>query len=83
MINDPRMTQINRDNAEWRQVSTEYGLFSDEGCVEAQFYSIGEAAEAILDRYTEDDGLTIAVVCTEHEGERADACEHCYTEDGS
>lgn len=62
---------------------TEYGIFNDEGCVEAQFYSREEAEAAIADRYTDetDDDLEIHEVCPDHEEQRRDVCEECFTEE--
>lgn len=55
----------------------EYGLFNDEGCVEAQFYSKEKAQEALA-AYDPEDGLHVAEVCPEHEGEERDSCEETW-----
>lgn len=58
----------------------EFGLFSDEGCVEAQFYSLEEAEAAIAERYSPEDGLTAHAVCPQHEEQIAEFCEECAEE---
>lgn len=60
----------------------EYGLFSDEGCIEAGFHSDTAAEAAIADRYDVDDELTVRAICPDHEEQPADACEECFGEDG-
>jgi hypothetical protein len=59
----------------------EIGIFNDEGCVEAQFYSVAEAQAAVADRYSDEDHLVIEEVCPEHEEQAAASCEECFTED--
>lgn len=46
----------------------EYGLFSDEGCVERGFWSMGEAVDE-SSRYSPEDALHVGEVCDECEGE--------------
>lgn len=57
----------------------EFGLFNDEGCVEAQLYSIAKAQRALA-AYSSEDDLHIAEVCPEHEGHERDFCEECEDE---
>lgn len=38
---------------------TVYGIFNDEGLVEGGFYSAQEAHDAIAERYSPEDGLTV------------------------
>lgn len=59
---------------------TEYGLFNDEGCVEAGFYSLDEAHEARDERYSEDE-LVVMQMCPEHEEQSYFACEDCLAEE--
>lgn len=58
----------------------EYGIFNDEGCVERQFWSSGEAAEFIADNYDEEDGLEVRELCPDHDEQPYDACEECYAD---
>jgi hypothetical protein len=60
---------------------TEYGLFSDEGMVEGQFYTPEEARAAITDRYDADDGLEIEEICPDHPGQPRCGCEECDSEE--
>jgi hypothetical protein len=59
------------------------GVFNDEGCVEAYDCAVqaanaaAEMNEAARDLGHDDEALTWAVVCREHEEQRADACEEC------
>lgn len=57
-------------------MSTEYGIFNDEGLVEQNYWSRSEA-EAALDAYDDEDDLEIAEVCPECRGGRADWCDVC------
>lgn len=59
----------------------EYGIFSDEGCVESSFYSVEEALVAVADRYTDEDDLTIEEMCSDHEGQPRNGCECCSEDD--
>lgn len=47
---------------------TEYGLFSDEGCVERDSWSQEEALER-LNEYSPEDELHVGIVCQDCEGE--------------
>lgn len=62
-------------------MATEYGLFNDEGCVEAGFYSAEEARAAITNDYDADDGLEIEEICPDHEGQPRCGCEICDSEE--
>ncbi len=62
-------------------MTTEYGLFSDEGLVEDGFYSPEEARKAITERYNEDDGLEIEEICPEHAEHPRNGCEECDAEE--
>lgn len=55
----------------------EYGLFNDEGCVEAGFYSREEALNARAMRYDPDDDLEVLEVCPDHEGQPREHCDDC------
>jgi hypothetical protein len=62
---------------------TEYGLFSDEGCFEAQMYSVREAeqrrAEYIAEGEDPED-VVIREMCPDHEGEANADCPECWSE---
>lgn len=60
---------------------TEYGLFNDEGLVEAGFYSVEEAKAAITDRYDAGDELEIEEVCPYHQEHARCGCEECDNEE--
>lgn len=53
----------------------EYGIFSDEGLIEADFYSREEAEKAMADRYTED-GCHVGEVSRDQDG-----CEAGYEDE--
>lgn len=59
-----------------------YGVFGDEGMIDGSDCAVQAANNAAF--YTaEDDGDTtyvVAVVCPEHDEQRADACEECFAE---
>jgi len=56
----------------------EFGIFSNEGLIEGQFYSRDEAVEALSERYDEEgDGLKVLEICPEHEGQPKHGCEEC------
>lgn len=57
-------------------MSTEFGIFNDEGCIEGEFYSREDADRAMADRYAEDDAH-VAEVCPDHRDQERDHCEHC------
>ncbi|MBK3630985.1 hypothetical protein JHN59_40630 [Streptomyces sp. MBT49] len=62
------------------------GVFSDEGCVEAFDCAVQAASTAYVLNVDEVDELrapahTWAVLCGEHEQQRADACETCAAEE--
>jgi hypothetical protein len=60
---------------------TEFGIFSDEGQVEAGFYSAAEAQAAIVARYEESDGLAVLACCHEHPMQPSLGCEECPSDD--
>jgi hypothetical protein len=57
----------------------EYGLFNDEGCVEAGFYS-KEEAERLSVLYDPEDELVIHEICPDHDEQAKDTCEACFSE---
>lgn len=66
---------------------TEYGIFNDDSAdytedeaVEAGFYSKEEAEEAIMDRYSDDDSLTVHEVEEEEEEEEGEQEEESEEE---
>jgi len=60
--------------------TSEWGIFNDEGCIEAGFYSQYGADEAAL-IYRNDEAVTVAKICPDHEEQPADTCEECYSEE--
>ena len=59
----------------------EYGLFSDEGCVEDGFYSMSSALTAIMERYSFEDELEVEEICPDHEQQPYGGCEECQQEE--
>ena len=57
-------------------MTTEYGIFTDEGCIEANFFSRAEAEAAIKIRYPEEE-CHVAEVCIEHPEEEREHCSRC------
>ena len=62
-------------------MATEFGLFNDEGCVEAGFYSVEEAAKASAECYSEEDELMIEEICPDHPEHAKHSCELCNAEE--
>jgi hypothetical protein len=56
---------------------TEYGIFSDEGLLEGQFYDLWKAEERLLGYYHPDDGAYVAVICPDHPEQEELGCEEC------
>ena len=61
-------------------MSTEYGLFSDDGLIEGDFYSKHDAEKARVKRYPDDD-LEVLECCPEHRDCPRICCEECDAED--
>jgi hypothetical protein len=62
-------------------MADEYGIFNDEGCIERQFWTEEEAGLALADLYASgESGLTIHVLCPDHEEQPRDYCEECATD---
>jgi len=59
----------------------EFGIFSDEGQIEADFHSKEDAQHAINERYSSEDELEVHECCPWHPEEIADSCELCLQED--
>ena len=57
-------------------MSTEFGIFTEEGCIENGFYSREEAEAAIKERYPEEE-CHVAECCIEHREEEHEHCEFC------
>lgn len=64
-------------------MTTEYGIFNDEGCVERQFYRHSDAETAIAENYDRDDNLRIEEMCPDHADDEQprDGCELCAEEE--
>lgn len=59
----------------------EYGIFADEGLLEGGFYSEIEAQDAVRERYTADDDVTVLECCRDHPDEARAFCARCMIED--
>jgi hypothetical protein len=57
---------------------TEFGLFNDEGCVEAGFYSQAEAERANVNA---EDDLSVHEICPDHDYQERDTCEDCFADE--
>lgn len=62
-------------------MSIEFGIFTDEGFMEGDFYSVAEAEAGIEARYDEGDGCYVAEVCPEHRDQEKGHCETCDAEE--
>jgi hypothetical protein len=65
-------------------MTTEYGVFNDEGCLEAQSYSPEEAEErrqAYIAEGEDPEDVWVKEICPDHEGYAKDVCEECFAED--
>ncbi len=58
----------------------EFGIFSDEGCLERDFYSREEAERVLSERYP-DDGAHVGECCPDHPEEERETCELCNADD--
>ena len=62
--------------------STEWGIFNDEGCIEASMWSEKEAQTELAKYYIDGErGLTVSEICPDHEEQMQGACDICDTED--
>jgi hypothetical protein len=62
--------------------TTEYGIFSDEGCLECGFYSESKARIAARgSEYADEPDVYVAEMCPDHEEQPRDTCEECFTDD--
>lgn len=61
-------------------MTTEYGIFSDEGFLEGDFYTKEAAEKCAADRYSEDD-VHVAECCEQHREEEKEGCEKCEEEE--
>ena len=59
---------------------TEYGIFTDEGCIESGFYT-REEAEAARDARYKDEDCHVAEVCPEHPDCERENCSECDSEE--
>lgn len=65
------------------KVVNEFGIFSDEGCVERGFFGREDAEAAVAERYSADDGVHVAECCHDHPDHERFSCEECNAEDES
>ena len=61
-------------------MGTEYGIFTDEGCIEAGCWSREEAEMRLVSSYPEEIA-TIHAICCDHPEQPADACSRCNADD--
>lgn len=61
-------------------MSTEFAIFTDEGAIEAGFYSYGEADLARLARYPDEEAHA-GEVCQDHPEQEQVTCEECNASD--
>lgn len=57
-------------------MTTEYGIFSEEGLLEGDFYTV-ESAQAELELDYAEDGAHVAEICPEHREHEREHCEVC------
>ncbi len=61
-------------------MSTEFGIFTDEGLLEGDCYSAEEAEAVRVKRYAEEDAH-VAPICEYHPGQESTTCEGCLIEE--
>lgn len=60
----------------------EWGIFNDEGCVEAELRSADKVRSALLKHRAEGDEFAYAArMCPDHHEHPADTCEECHAEE--
>lgn len=62
-------------------MSTEFGVFSDEGKIDGGFYSFEEAQNALESLYAEEDDVHVGECCHDHPEHEKDTCELCNAEE--
>lgn len=62
-------------------MSTEYGIFTDEGKIEGDFYSAEEAERVLCARYGEETDGHVGACCHDHPEQEAANCELCNAEE--
>ena len=62
-------------------VMSEYGIFSDEGCLESGFFSEEEAWARATSQYGDEPNLTVEEICPDHEEQARFSCELCEEEE--
>ena len=58
----------------------EWGLFNEEGCIEASFFTLTEALATAEKCYAQEDDLHIAETCPDHAEQEKEFCELCDEE---
>lgn len=58
----------------------EFGIFNDDGCIEAGFATATEAEEAVELNYRGED-VEVLEMCPDHDGQPYDHCAECATEE--
>ncbi|MGY5634207.1 hypothetical protein ACW7N6_38345 [Streptomyces sp. UC1A3] len=61
---------------------SEYGIFTDEGCIEAQFTTAGEAEERAEEYRADGEECTVQEMCLDHRDDEQpkNGCEDCAAE---
>ena len=54
----------------------EWGIFSDEGLIEGEFYSKEDAEQAAL-KYDKEDEIYVSEICPYHRDNERNSCEKC------
>jgi len=62
-------------------MSTEYGIFNEDGCIEDGFFSQGEAEERAVSWRTFGEACTVHQLCPDHPEQPDNACEECGGEE--
>ena len=62
-------------------MTTEFGIFNEEGCIEGGMFSRPEAEARIAAMGEEAEGCHVAECCIEHPEEEREHCRECMAEE--
>lgn len=62
-------------------MTTEFGIFNDEGCIEGGMFSRAEAEARLVEMGDEGEGCHVAECCIEHPESEREHCEECNAEE--
>ena len=63
-------------------MTSEYGIFNDEGMIDGPFYSKGEAEKVMAELVAQDEpNLTVSEICPDHAEQDRYSCEECEAEE--